>query len=94
MTFDNKHHQEISRNNCKLLEKRREGRLNAERSIMYREATHTVLIRLTVRRPPKSPQNRRNDRSKWPTRSSLQFTSDRTVICRRRQDAALGGFHI
>ena len=25
MTFDNKHHQEISRNNCKLLEKRREG---------------------------------------------------------------------
>ena len=25
MTFDNKHHQEISRNNCKLLEKRREA---------------------------------------------------------------------
>ena len=42
MTFDNKHHQEISRNNCKLLEKRRER----EREI----AVASCVGRLNVRR--------------------------------------------
>ena len=52
-----------------------------------RSHTHQshVFDMLDRQRAPKSPPRRRNDRSKWPTRSSLQFTSDdRTVICRRR----------
>ena len=65
MTFDNKHHQEISRNNCKLLEKRREREreiavascVGTEIECAQRgnhEATHishTFLICLTVRGP-------------------------------------------
>ena len=65
VTFDNKHHQEISRNNCKLLEKRREREreiavascVGTEIECAQRgnhEATHishTFLICLTVRGP-------------------------------------------